>query len=181
MNNFDRWLYVPALVIPAMASATAFAVQYMDVEQAQKIMFPAADKFTTTTILLTAQQKKQIETNSGVNVRVNDIKAWQVSQGGKALGWFMLDEVYGKHEYITYALSIGPNGAVTGIEILDYRETHGDEVKNEKWRAQFIGKKSGDTLKLDEDIQNISGATLSCKHLTDGVKRLLASYATVLK
>jgi Na+-transporting NADH:ubiquinone oxidoreductase subunit NqrC len=181
MNNIDRWLYAPALVIPVMASASAFAVQYMDVEQAQKIMFPAADKFTATTILLTAQQKKQIETSSGVNVRVNDIKAWQSSQSGKVLGWFLLDEVYGKHEYITYSLAIGLDGLVTGIEILDYRETHGGEVKNPKWRAQFTGKKAGDTLKLDEDIQNISGATLSCKHLTDGVKRLLATYATVLK
>ena len=36
-------------------------------------------------------------------------------------------------------------------------------------------------LKLDEDIQNISGATLSCRHLTDGVKRLLALYDLVLK
>ncbi len=181
MNNCDRWLYFPAMVIPAMASASAFAVQYMDMAQAQKVMFPAADKFTATTILLTARQKKQIETGSGINVRVNDIKAWQASQSGKAVGWFILDEVYGKHEYITYALAIGLEGSVTGIEILDYRETHGGEVKNAKWRAQFTGKKSGDTLKLDEDIQNISGATLSCKHLTDGVKRLLATYATVLK
>lgn len=181
MNNFNRWLYVPALVIPAMASATAFSVQYMDIAQAQKAMFPVADKFTAMPILLTAQLAKQITSISGVSVRVNDIKAWQVSQEGKTLGWFMLDEVYGKHEYITYALAIGPNGTVTGLEILDYRETHGGEVKNPKWRAQFTGKKSGDTLKLDEDIQNISGATLSCKHLTDGVKRLLATYAMVLK
>ena len=181
MNNFDRWLYVPALVIPAMASASAFAVQYMNIAQAQKTMFPTADKFAATPILLTAPQAKQIASNSGVSVRVNDIKAWQVNQGDKALGWFMLDEVYGKHEYITYALAIDLNGAVTGMEILDYRETHGGEVRNEKWRAQFTGKKSGDALKLDEDIQNISGATLSCKHLTDGVKRLLATYTMVLK
>lgn len=181
MNNFDRWLYVPALILPAVASATAFAVQYMDVGQAQKAMFPAADRFVATTMLLTPGQKNAIEAGSGVRVRANEIRAWQVSQGGQATGWFLLDEVYGKHEFITYAVALGMDGAVKGVEILDYRETHGGEVSNPKWRAQFSGKKAGDTLQLDEDIKNISGATLSCKHLTDGVKRLLATYATVLK
>jgi Na+-transporting NADH:ubiquinone oxidoreductase subunit NqrC len=181
MSNFNRWLSVPALVIPAFATTTAFAVQYMDVEQAQKAMFPAADKFSPANLLLSAKQRDLIETNSGVRVRVSDLKAWQASKGGKTVGWFLLDEVYGKHEFITYAVAIGMDGLVKGVEILDYRETHGGEVNNANWRAQFTGKKAGDTLRLDEDIQNISGATLSCKHLADGVKRLLATYAKVLK
>jgi hypothetical protein len=36
-------------------------------------------------------------------------------------------------------------------------------------------------LKLDSDIKNISGATLSCRHITDGVKRLLSFYEIALK
>jgi Na+-transporting NADH:ubiquinone oxidoreductase subunit NqrC len=181
MSDFDRWLLVPALIIPAAMSAPAFAVQYMDVGQAQKVLFPSADKFDAKVVILTAEQKSAIEASSGVRVRLGEVKAWAVSQAGKPVGWFMLDEVYGKHEFITYSVAIGTDGAVKGVEILDYRETHGSEVNNAKWRAQFVGKKAGDTLKLDEDIKNISGATLSCKHLTDGVKRLLATYTAVLK
>jgi len=30
-------------------------------------------------------------------------------------------------------------------------------------------------VQLNADIKNVSGATLSCKHVTDGVKRVLAS------
>ncbi|BBP01507.1 FMN-binding protein [Sulfuriferula nivalis] len=181
MKNLDRWLMVPALIIPAAVTAPAFAMQYMTVEQAQKVLFPSADKFEAKVITLSAEQKAAIEASSGVHVRVDEVKAWMVSQAGKPAGWFLLDEVYGKHEFITYTVAIGTDGAVKGVEILDYRETHGSEVNNAKWRAQFVGKKAGDTLKLDEDIKNISGATLSCKHMTDGVKRLLATYAAVLK
>ncbi|NOT18021.1 MAG: FMN-binding protein [Sulfuriferula sp.] len=181
MSDFDRWLLVPALIIPAALSAPAFAVQYMDVGQAQKVLFPSADKFDAKVVILTAEQKSAIEASSGVRVRLGEVKAWAVSQAGKPVGWFMLDEVYGKHEFITYSVAIGADGTVRGVEILDYRETHGSEVNNAKWRAQFVGKKAGDTLKLDEDIKNISGATLSCKHLTDGVKRLLATYTVALK
>ena len=68
-----------------------------------------------------------------------------------------------------------------GIEILDYRESHGGEIRDAKWRAQFLGKTAADPLQLDRDIRNISGATLSCRHVTDGVKRLLALYETELK
>ena len=55
------------------------------------------------------------------------------------------------------------------------------EIRNEAWRKQFTGKNSSAKLKLDEDIRNISGATLSCRHITDGVKRLLAFYDVALR
>jgi len=66
------------------------------------------------------------------------------------------------------------------VEILEYRETYGDQVRNEAWRAQFTGKTHAAPLKLGTDIQNISGATLSSRHITDGVKRLLTTYDLVL-
>ena len=59
------------------------------------------------------------------------------------------------------------------IEILDYRETHGGEIRLAAWRRQFVGKTAQAPVKLDQDIKNISGATLSSKHITGGVKRLL--------
>jgi Na+-transporting NADH:ubiquinone oxidoreductase subunit NqrC len=181
MQNLEHWFLIPALVLPAAISAPAFAVQYLSVEQAQKILFPNAEQFHAAPLTVSAEQRRTIEAAAGVQVRVGAINAWRVQQDGKAAGWFLLDEVYGKHEFITYAVALTPDGTVQGIEILDYRESHGGAVRNPKWRAQFVGKKVGAPLQLDEDIKNISGATLSCKHLTDGVRRLLATYAVALK
>jgi len=82
---------------------------------------------------------------------------------------------------ITYAVGIAPNGSVKGIEILEYVESYGYEVADSQWRQQFIGKTANDPIKLNRDIQNISGATLSSKHLTDGVKRVLTLYELALK
>ncbi|MEY4060284.1 MAG: hypothetical protein RL551_1542 [Pseudomonadota bacterium] len=82
---------------------------------------------------------------------------------------------------ITYAVALNPSGAVTGIEILEYVESYGYEVAEEQWRKQFIGKTAVDPIKLNKDIQNIGGATLSCKHLTDGVKRVAVLYDIALK
>jgi len=102
---------------------------------------------------------------------------WRVSTGG----FFILDEVVGKHEFITYALGLNADGSVRQIEVMDYRESYGYEIRNAEWRKQFIDKRDGDPLKLDVDIKNIGGATLSCRHIADGVKRLLAFYDVALK
>lgn len=176
-----EWLMIPALIIPAAMTAPAFAVQYLSVEQAQKAMFPEASRFVQADIAFTPEMKQQIEQISGVRVRNPAQQIWRVESNGQPAGWFVLDEVIGKHEFITYAVALTADGTVKGIDILDYRETHGSQIKNTKWRAQFVGKKNGDAMRLDDDIKNISGATLSCKNITNGVKRILATYQVALK
>jgi Na+-translocating ferredoxin:NAD+ oxidoreductase RnfG subunit len=62
---------------------------------------------------------------------------------------------------------------------MSYRETHGDEIRRKTWRDNFDGKSLADPLKLGKDIPNISGATLSCRNVTDGVKRVLSMLKVV--
>jgi Na+-translocating ferredoxin:NAD+ oxidoreductase RnfG subunit len=165
-----------ALPISAIVAPSAFAVQYLTVDQAQKAIFPGKT-FTTAPVKLTREQKKAIEQASGVRVLKDEQQVWRVSGGG----WFIVDEVVGKHEFITYAVGLNADGSIKQIEVMDYRETYGGQIREEKWRAQFVGKTSKSTLKLDADIKNISGATLSCRHVTDGVKRLVAFYDVALR
>ncbi len=165
-----------ALPVAALVAPSAFAVRYLTVDEAQHAIFPGKS-VTATPVTLTSAQRKAIEKASGVRVLRGEQQVWRVSSGG----WFIADEVVGKHEFITYAVGLNADGSIRQIEIMDYRETYGGEIRNEKWRAQFAGKTSKSALKLDSDIKNISGATLSCRHITDGVKRLLAFYEVVLK
>jgi Na+-translocating ferredoxin:NAD+ oxidoreductase RnfG subunit len=165
-----------ALPISALIAPSAFAVQYLNVDQAQKAIFPGKE-FASNPVKLTATQRKAIEQASGVRVLKDEQQVWRVSGGG----WFIVDEVVGKHEFITYAVGLNADGSAKQIEVMEYRETYGYQIRDEKWRAQFVGKTARSTLKLDADIQNISGATLSCRHVTDGVKRVLAFYEVALK
>ena len=170
MNPHWIWLAVAAI------STSAYASTFFTTEQAQQAIFPGK-MMSAAFVTLSDAQAKQIEKTTGINVRAQEIKAWRVEGGG----FFVLDEVVGKHEFITYALGIDANGSVVGVEIVDYRESYGYEVRNAEWRAQFIGKTTADPLHLTRDIRNVSGATLSCKHVTDGIKRVLATYAIALK
>jgi Na+-translocating ferredoxin:NAD+ oxidoreductase RnfG subunit len=165
-----------ALPVAALTAPSAFAVQYLSVEQAQHAIFPGK-KFTATPVQLTPAQRSAIEKKSRVRVPRAEQKVWRASGGG----WFIVDEVVGKHDFITYAVGLNADGSVKQIEVMDYRETYGYEIRNEKWRAQFVGKTPAAPLKLDQDIKNISGATLSCRHIADGVKRLLAFYEVALR
>lgn len=172
MTSRLTWLAAGALLA---APAAAHAATYMTVGQAQAAMFPGV-ALAPDSVTLTDAQVAAIQRDSGVHVLSRTVRAWRAPNGG----WFIADEVVGKHDFITYALALDPSGAVKDVQILEYRESYGDQVRLPGWRAQFVGKRHGATLQLDHDIKNISGATLSSKHVTDGVKRLLATYALVL-
>ncbi|MCK1708342.1 MULTISPECIES: FMN-binding protein [unclassified Bradyrhizobium] len=94
-------------------------------------------------------------------------------------GIVVIDRVLGKHEYIKYAVGITAGGMVKQIEILEYNESYGYEVREASWRSQFVGKSASSPLQLNVDIKNISGATLSCKHITDGVRRIVGQFQSL--
>ena len=168
-----QFLLIP--LVPVAIVAPAHATVYLTTEQAQQLLFPGAE-FTPERFMISSEQERAIEKAAGVSVRNRTLNVWRVSTGG----WFIVDQVIGRHDNIPYALGIDADGSVRGIEILEYREAYGGQVRDPLWRAQFIGKRHGAALALRRDIQNISGATLSCRHLADGVKRLLATHAFVL-
>jgi len=174
VSDWLKRIVGPTLV--CTATSASYATTYLTVDQAQRAIFPGA-RLTPADVTLTDAQRKAIERASGVRVRNVEQKVWKVEGGG----WLILDEVLGKHEFISYALGLNADGSVKQVEVMDYRETYGHEIRNEKWRAQFVGKTNKSKLKRDDDIKNITGATLSCRHITEGVKRLLAFHELVLK
>ena len=170
-----RFFYT-ALPVAALYTSSAHAVTYLNVEQAQQAIFPGKT-FVAASVKLTAAQRTAIEKASRVRVLHDEQRVWRVSGGG----WFIVDEVLGKHEFITYAAGLKADGSVQSIEIMEYRETYGDQIRQPKWLAQFVGKTSAAPLELDRDIKNISGATLSSRHIADGMRRLLAFHNVVLQ
>ena len=149
---------LPAAAIMSIASP-AYSVEYLSVDQAQKQAFPSATHFS----------------------EVQPGRVWKAEAGGRVVGFCIFDRVNGKHLYIDYVVALTPGGAVHSVEILQYRESYGGEIKNPSWLAQFVGKTSGSPLRINDDIRNISGATLSSSHVTEGVKRVLATYGNRLR
>jgi len=158
--------------VPIIAQAKI----YVSIEQAQKILFPNKSLIQAPVIISDGLQEK-MRAASSIRYPFKGERIWKAADGS----WLIVDEVIGKHEMITYAVALSPSGSVTGIEILEYVESYGYEVAEAQWRKQFVGKTAADPIKLNQDIQNIGGATLSCKHITDGVKRVAVLYDLALK
>lgn len=164
-----------ALIPLAALSSPLYATTYMTIEQAQQAMFPG-EHLTPSFRMLNDAQLGAIMKAAGSAPLGRQLNAWRAQSGG----WLIVDQVVGKHDYITYAVALDASGAVKSVEILDYRENYGGQVRDPRWRAQFIGRRAGQPLRLDNEVRNIAGATLSSKHVTDGVRRVLATYAIVL-
>ncbi len=171
-----RWVLATSVLAAAAVPATAFAVDYMSTEQAAKLMFPEADAFESRSLTLDAAQLQQLDA-SGVRARSANWSVQVARRGGTTLGFVVTDAVIGKVELINYAVGIALDGSVRQVEILAYRESHGFEIRLPAWRRQFVGKSATAALHVGDDISNISGATLSCTHVTDGVRRIVAVVA----
>ena len=165
-------LPLAACVVPTLAHARI----QIGVEEAQQRLFPG-QKLSPHPVYLSEAQRDKMRELSSVREPFKSERIWRSAEGG----WFIVDEVLGKHEMVKYALAILPNGSIKGIEIMEYVESYGYAVADAAPRQQLVSKTRGSTLKLKQDIQNLSGATLSCKHLTDGVKRLMVMYELALK
>jgi len=76
---------------------------------------------------------------------------------------WILEEI-GKYKPITVGISIRA-GEIEKLKVLAYRESHGWEVKQDFFTRQFIGARLSKKWRLDEDVDGISGATLSVRAL----------------
>lgn len=76
---------------------------------------------------------------------------------------------------IELLVGIDAKGAVSGLKVLNHRETPGlgANITGDKFLGQFKGKKAGDQLEAKKDIDAISGATISSRAVCFGVKEAL--------
>ena len=170
----NRSLITSSIIASIGISTSAFAVQYLTVEEAQRVMFSEATAFKDSGIRLSPEQMAEVQTLAGLPARSVSWRVFTAYKDTALLGYVVIDDVLGKYELITYAVALNLDASVKQIEILNYRESHGLEIKNPSWRKQFVGKKAQNGIRPGDDIANISGATLSCAHVTDGVRRVAA-------
>lgn len=93
-------------------------------------------------------------------------------------GYAVLDEERGQHLPIGFATKLSVQGAVERTEIMAYREAYGEEIREVRFRKQFVGKVMPAAGERPSpalgDIIAISGATISSRAMGIAVKRAMA-------
>ena len=163
-------LLIPPAIIAFAAPAQAKV--YMGIEQAQQVMYPGAT-FTEHFITLDQDQYNAIINDTGVDPYSRNVKAWRTSTGD----WFVIDQVRGVDDWITYAIAIDGKGFVRQIEVLECLDKY-DGITQPGWRAEFYGRRRGNGF---DDIEILSGATFSSHQMIAGVQRILSTVALALQ
>lgn len=119
------------------------------------------------TLWLNAEQQKQVaeilsHAYAGIRIRY-----WQ--DGGRTA--FILNEV-GKELPITFGVVV-QGQQLSAVEVLEFRESRGDEIKSEGFRAQFAGIALNSEGELNRSVDGISGATYSVRAMKKIVKLAL--------
>ena len=130
------------LMVALLPAPIVVAADYLNVEEAQKAVYPEADAFQEIAISQSPQKLQELLTLAGPQPPHGTIRIWSATRGGTLLGHVFVDEVIGRQSLITYAIGIDSDGALRNLEIMAYRESHGSEVRNPSWRAQFKDRKS---------------------------------------
>jgi hypothetical protein len=108
---------------------------------------------------LTGDLKQETRDVVGYDLKGLRLRYWRRDN---RTAW-ILEEI-GKTKPITTGIAVS-DGAIERLQVLIYRESHGWEVRHSFFTDQFKGLTLGDDARLSEQIDGISGATLSVRAL----------------
>lgn len=146
---------------------------YLTPDEAAKLMFPDSDHIRSEVITLSPEQKTLIEERIGWHFPETTFDCFIGETKGKTDGWAFIQNTIGKHKPMTYMVGVDPRGEVLNVEVLVYRESRGSEVRTKRFNYQYQGKTPYHPIRINRDIINISGATMSVRSMSAGVKRVL--------
>jgi Na+-translocating ferredoxin:NAD+ oxidoreductase RnfG subunit len=144
-------------------------------EAVERLLGPV-DRLTRVEVTADEAHRAAIAAALGVPVPETRFSFVRGDRDGRPVGWVYIGEEKGLYEPITFAVAIAPDASVEGVAILVYRESRGGEVSRRRFLDQFRGKTARSPLRLNKDILNITGATVSSRAVTLGVKKALVAF-----
>jgi Na+-translocating ferredoxin:NAD+ oxidoreductase RnfG subunit len=146
---------------------------FLTEDEALKLMFPKSERIRQEVIRLTTEKKAQIEERIGWKFPEESFEVYIGETGAQVDGYALIQNTIGKHKHMTYMVGVDNTGACTDVELLVFREAKGSEVRTKRFNVQYEGKTVHDPIRINKDIINISGATMSVRSISAGVKRAL--------
>ena len=150
-----------------------YAEVFLTEDEALKLMFPTSGRIRKDVIRLTPEKKTQIEERIGWKFPEEFFEVYIGETGKQTDGYVLIQNTIGKHKPMTYMVGVDTTGHVSNVELLVFREARGSEVRTKRFNVQYEGKTASDPVRLNKDIINISGATMSVRSMTAGIKRVL--------
>src|SRR5512134_3838379 len=147
--------------------------EFMTEEEAVKAILPKSERIRKELIRLSQEKKELIEQRIGWKFPEDSFDLYIGETGDKIDGYAMIHNTIGKYKPMTYMVGVDAKGTCTDVELLVFRDAKGSEVGRKRFNSQYDGKTVTDPIRINKDIINISGATMSVRSMSAGVKRVL--------
>ena len=147
---------------------------YLTEEQALREVFPLCDEILFNVVPLTKEEKSALQNKLRRKIYEDFFVVYMGIKSGEVTGYAIITEEIGKFHPYTFVVSVDLKGKIDKIAILVYRESRGSEIAKKRFLYQFKGKSLKNKIRINRDIINISGATMSVVTMCKGVKKILA-------
>jgi hypothetical protein len=137
-------------------------------------IFPSADSVQSHSIVVDSTMRAALRSRLGWIVRDSAIAYFDVFADGRRLGAAVVADEQGKYRPITFMAGVDTALRIVDVRGLVYRESRGGEVRHTRFLKQYRGKSLQNPLRINRDIVNITGATISVNALNAGVRKALA-------
>jgi len=157
-------------------ASLALADQLTTIDGALKKAFPGYTSYDGQQIVLTPDQQSVVSGKADIFFGEShrpELRVYAAKQNDRVMGYVFEDQVMGKWGPIHYTMSLSPEGQVIEVSVLDYQEIRGKPVAKNRFLKQYQNKTIHNPVKLKKDIDGITGATISSRSLTDGVRKIL--------
>lgn len=149
------------------------ARQLMSFDEGIRELFGTNLQMKRDTLLFTGEALAQVEQKLQTSVWDSSVIVHRIYRDNTLLGYGVITNEYGKYRPITILVGVKPDISVQGVRILVYRENRGGEVRRKRFLHQYRNKTLTDPIRINRDIINISGATISVRGVNAGVRKVL--------
>lgn len=159
-----------AAILGLAASAVADQV-YLREPDAARAAFPEGTGHERKNLNLSDAERGALDKALGKKTEARSYPYLEVRKDNGVVGLVFLLDVVGQSKPISFAVGVTPAGSLRDFEVMVYREPHGDEIREARFRRQFVGKRLEDPITLGKDVDAISGATISSRSATYAARK----------
>ena len=99
---------------------------------------------------------------------------YQIQGGSSVLGYIYVNQAPSMKNVFDYAVVFSPELKITNTKVLIYREQHGRQIGTKRWLQQFFDMDKNSRPQLGQEVDGITGATISASSMTKAVHDLLS-------
>jgi len=166
---------ISVLFILTIITTQSFGNLLLTRDEALSIAFPDAASVEKMDIFLNKTQVEKIEALSYSRLDSKIYIFYKFTNGNDTLGYAVINTHLLRTKSETVMYVIDNEGRLINAEILAFFEPS-EYMQSDKWLELFENRNLDKNLRIDRDIPNITGATITTHAFTDSVRKVLAIF-----